>query len=107
MKVLFMLLSMFIASYVCSFELNSGVGEKDIPQEIKSIMWHAKGGPWIPEALVMKDDDTFYWLFRNRSMALFDLAKRENLKGWGLEPWPHLDFPPEIRFTPGISGYDL
>ncbi len=103
MKTLVMLLSMFIASYVCSFELNSGVGEKDISQEIKSIMWHAKDGPGIPEALVMKDEQTFYWLFRNKSIALFDLAKRENLKGWGIKRWPHLQVPPEINFAPGMT----
>lgn len=69
-----------------ALELTSGLDP--VPDKLLDSMWEAPQGPFIPDAVISKSDNEYYWLFRGTALGLFNDDQNLNIDGWTLTRWP-------------------
>ncbi|WP_189390450.1 hypothetical protein, partial [Bacterioplanes sanyensis] len=93
---------------------------ESVAMDIQGAGFSSSQKPEVRRAIKAKYNTRTGYLYEYKEGEYYSLASSggaighyklndpdHKMESWRVNPWPHLDFPPEIRFTPGISGYDL
>ena len=73
------------------------LSKQEIPNNLLESMWKNPLGPYAADAVYQFENGKYYWLFKDKSIGVYDLSINSNIDGWPIIRWTHLNLPDELQ----------